>query len=79
MHRNARAGMKLIDPALFNDVQAHFTAAPVFEGLVDPFSVRSGLVRKEVDEVALKLPAPKAAYAIAYARYRRELAAQRGF
>ena len=58
---NARAGIKLIDPALFNDVQPHYTAAPVFDGVDDPFPVRSGLVRKKEDEVALKLPAPKAA------------------
>ena len=53
---NAKAGTKLIDPLLFNDVQAHYTAAPIFEGLSDPFPVRSGLVRKELDEVALRLP-----------------------
>jgi hypothetical protein len=58
-HWNAEAGMKLIDPALFNDVQAHYTAAPIFDGLSDPFSVRSGLMRKAVDEVALKLPPPQ--------------------
>ena len=59
---NAEVGIKLIDPALFNDVQAHFTAAPVFVGLDDPFPVRSGLVRKAIDEVALKLPRPRKAH-----------------
>ena len=53
---NGVAGAKIIDPALFNDVQAHYTAAPIFVGMDDPFAVRSGLVRKVVDEVALKLP-----------------------
>ena len=56
LHWNAQAGSKLIDPALINDVQAHYTAAPMFEGLSDPFPVRSGLVRKAIDEVALRLP-----------------------
>jgi hypothetical protein len=41
VHWNAEAKMKLIDPALFNDVQMHYTAAPIFEGLSDPFPVRS--------------------------------------
>ncbi len=59
LHWNSQVGTKLIDPALFNDVQAHYTAAPIFEGLRDPFPVRSGLVRKEVDEVALRLPRAK--------------------
>jgi hypothetical protein len=46
---NAQSGQKLIDPALFNDVQAHYTAAPIFEGLVDPFPARSGLVRRPIN------------------------------
>src|SRR3989442_2673136 len=37
---NAKAGTKLIDPALFNDVQPHYTAAPTFAGLIDPFPER---------------------------------------
>jgi hypothetical protein len=53
---NEVAGAKIVDPALFNDVQAHYTAAPTFVGMDEPFSVRSGLTRKAVDEVALKLP-----------------------
>jgi hypothetical protein len=43
---------------LFNDVQAHYTAAPTFVDMDDPFPVRSGLTRKAVDEVALELPRP---------------------
>lgn len=53
---NARAGLKIIDPALFNDVQAHYTAAPAFVGVADPFPVRSGLTTKAVGAVAIKLP-----------------------
>jgi hypothetical protein len=50
------AGKSIIDTRLFNDVQAHYTAAPTFVGMSDPFPVRSGLVRKSVDEVAITLP-----------------------
>jgi hypothetical protein len=55
---NAKMGQKIVDTALFNDVQAHYTAAPMFMGMADPFPVRSGLVRKRLDEVVLQLPAP---------------------
>lgn len=53
---NAASGIKLIDTALFNDVQAHYTAAPLFKGMDNPFPERSWLVRKGRDEVALVLP-----------------------
>jgi hypothetical protein len=53
---NERSGKKIIDTALFNDVQAHYTAAPLFVGMTNPFPVRSGLRSKGADEVALKLP-----------------------
>jgi hypothetical protein len=49
-------GKAIIDPRLFNDVQAHYTAAPTFVGMADPFPVRCGLVRKCAHEVAIKLP-----------------------
>lgn len=40
------------DLALFNTVQAHFTAGPVFEaGISDPFPTRSGRVQGLVDDV----------------------------
>ena len=55
---NEKAGAKIIDTALFNDVQAHYTAAPEFIGMTDPFPVRSGLQCKGMDEVALRLPPP---------------------
>ena len=43
---NQQVGYKLIDTALFNDVQPHFVAAPDFIGMDDPFPQRSGLIRK---------------------------------
>lgn len=53
---NTQVGYKLIDPALFNDIQPHYTAVPIFEGMEDPFPARSGFVRKERDEVDLPIP-----------------------
>ena len=47
-------GYELIDPALFNDVQPHFTAVPVFDGVEDPFPVRSALVEKANQAVSIK-------------------------
>lgn len=57
-HVNAVAGLKLIDPALFQHVQPHYVAAPLFKGMADPFPVRSGLVTKIFDCVDLQLPPP---------------------
>ena len=54
---NTARGFNLIDVSLFNDVQAHYTAAPIFEGMDDPFLTRSGLIEKEEHEVALIPPA----------------------
>jgi hypothetical protein len=54
---NKALGFKLIDVTLFNDIQQHYTAAPIFVGLDDPFPERSGLVEKAIHEVALVLPA----------------------
>ena len=45
-----------IDPAVFRPVQVHYTAAPVFHGVPDPLTRRSGLRRGAVDEVAIVLP-----------------------
>ncbi|TXL62661.1 hypothetical protein [Zeimonas arvi] len=53
---NERAGYKLVDPAVFADVQPHYTAAPVFEGVENPYPIRSGLERKKLDAVAIELP-----------------------
>lgn len=55
-HVNNAAGYKLVDPALFQHVQAHYTAAPVFDGVADPFPTRSGLERKDKDDVSIELP-----------------------
>lgn len=58
---NERVGLKLIDTALFNAVQQHYTSRPILIGLGDPFPVRSGLVMKSRGDVQLKLrkSAPK--------------------
>lgn len=44
------------DHSVFNSIQIHYTAAPVFEsGLTDPIPVRSGYVPQERDEVELNI------------------------
>jgi hypothetical protein len=50
-----------IDKSLFNGVQVHYTAAPFFDdGVADPVSQRSGLLKKEEQSVALRLlPKPE--------------------
>lgn len=52
---NRATSIKLIDTALFQHVQVHYTAKPIFDGVDDPFPVRSGLVVKKNGEVALDL------------------------
>lgn len=54
---NERVGSRLVDVRLFQCVQPHYTAAPEFEGLADPFPERSGLVTKALGCVDLVLPA----------------------
>lgn len=56
---NEKSGLKLVDTALFSHVQPHYTAAPVFNGVKDPFPARSALVKKLVDSVDLVLPPAK--------------------
>lgn len=52
----ARHGQRVIDNALYQVVQTHYTANPLFlEGASDPVPVRSGLVRKGTDQVPLIL------------------------
>jgi hypothetical protein len=59
-------GRKIVDDALFNAVQQHFIANPVFEReeggkfvrVPDPLPWRSGLLRKGSNVVALVLPEP---------------------
>ena len=48
---------RLVDPAVFNAVQPHYTAAPLFgEGCVDPFpNSRSGLIKKGNAVVCLEV------------------------
>jgi len=55
-HVNDVAGFKLIDPTLFQHVQPHFVAAPMFKNMPDPFPDRSGLVIKSSGQVDLQLP-----------------------
>lgn len=50
-------GFELIDPSVFQHVQPHYTAAPIFKGMEDPFPARSGLVHGKQSCVVLKLPA----------------------
>ena len=48
---------RLVDPSVFNVVQPHYTAAPLFdEGCVDPFpDSRSGLIKKANARVCLEV------------------------
>jgi len=59
-------GKKLIDTALFQAVQAHYTAAPILlNGISDPINQRSGLAQRPLNSVDINLgiqsPAPKLA------------------
>jgi hypothetical protein len=47
-----------IDPALFNPIQLHFTAAPIFEGLPDPVPRRCGWRYGVEDTVVIPDQAP---------------------
>ncbi len=60
-HVNSAAGISLIDASLFQHVQAHYTAAPIFIGMPDPFPIRSGFTTKKSGSVDLQLPSPDAA------------------
>lgn len=53
---NASSKRLKIDLALFQHVQAHYTAAPVFVGMADPFPKRSGLTRKGRDAATIVAP-----------------------
>jgi hypothetical protein len=56
---NQTAGYKLIDPALFSAVQAHYVAAPDFvPPLADPLPRRCGLRPGLDDNVSLIIPPP---------------------
>lgn len=42
-----------VDMALFNAVQIHYTATPLFKGFDDPLAKRHGLIKGEKDEVTV--------------------------
>lgn len=44
------------DTAVFNAIQVHYTAAPVFDGAEDPVPRRSGIAMRPLTEVALFIP-----------------------
>jgi len=50
---NKRDGLKVVDEALADSIQIHYTAAPVFVGMVDPLQRRQGVLSGSVDEVAV--------------------------
>ncbi|WP_370194427.1 MULTISPECIES: hypothetical protein [Aurantimonas] len=62
----------LIDPALYNPVQPHITARPVFIGMDDPFAIRTELVLKHFASVpgAVNLQAPPPTTATKLPRFR---------
>lgn len=55
-HVNRQAGFKLIDESLYNPVQIHYTANPIFSDLRDPVRVRSGFLERLDDAVAIEIP-----------------------
>jgi putative DNA primase/helicase len=55
-HVNSTVGFRLIDSALFQPVQPHYTAGPIFNGVADPLSRRTGRRHGLDDEVSLVLP-----------------------
>ena len=54
----ANVSVKLIDIALYSPVQAHYIAAPIFDGITDPLPRRYGVHAGLEDEVSLILPPP---------------------
>jgi uncharacterized protein DUF5906 len=54
----ANGSVKLIDIALYSPVQAHYIAAPIFDGMTDPLPRRYGVRAGLEDEVSLILPPP---------------------
>lgn len=51
LKRYFRAHPAPVDIALFNPVQIHYTARPLFEGMADPLPKRSGVLRGDYDSV----------------------------
>ena len=57
-HNAANGGVKIIDPCLYDTIQAHYIAAPSFVGMTDPLPHRYGLRRGLEDTVSLVIPPP---------------------
>jgi hypothetical protein len=57
--REGRIVGNLVDPAVMRTVQAHYTAAPIFDGLPDPLPRRSGFRDGLTDAVKLTLAPAK--------------------
>jgi hypothetical protein len=53
---NETLGYKLIDPSIYQPVQAHYTSAPTFTGMTDPLPGRGILLDGEEDRVTLVMP-----------------------
>ena len=47
---------KLVDPAVFNAIQIHFTADPLFDGVDDPLLTRSFLIEGDDLRLAVDIP-----------------------
>jgi len=45
-----------VDPTLFDPIQIHYTAAPIFNGLTDPLKQRTGMGKREKDVASLPVP-----------------------
>jgi hypothetical protein len=56
---NNKAGTKIVDEALFDCIQAHYTANPIFEdGITDPIQAgRAGLIEGEHESVSIPVVA----------------------
>jgi len=52
---NKRDGLKVVDDALADSIQIHYTAAPQFVGMDDPLPRRSGLLSGALDSVPVGL------------------------
>ena len=55
---NQTLGHKLIDPALYRAVQAHYVAKPIFYNLKDPLPTRCGMRQGLDDALSLLIPPP---------------------
>jgi hypothetical protein len=57
-HNTANGGIKVIDPCLYDAIEAHYVAAPSFVGMTDPLPRRHGIRRGLDDTVSLVIPPP---------------------